>query len=146
MNLFVLFLSTFFFPSRRQNQRYQLNPTTRVESFQVKRHSWRNLLLRKRVYEQCLFLLSVTLEVAWGPHSGQQKVLQRVEGLKNERAQSKSRSDTREQLENKSCQPQVKCKAKGDARPKAGPAERSQTAVNSGLSLRKPPLTEAPGI
>lgn len=39
VNLFVLFLSTFFPPSRRQNQCYQLNPTTTVEPFQVKRHS-----------------------------------------------------------------------------------------------------------
>lgn len=87
------------------------------------------------------------LEVDWGPPSGQQKVLpersssQRVEELK-----SKSPSDTSEHLQNKSCQLQASWKAKVDARPKAGQAQRSQTGVASGLPLPESPQDEAPGI
>lgn len=86
----------------------------------------------------------------WGPRRGQRKVVperrssQRVEELK--RAQSKSRSDTREQLEKKSCQPQANSKAKVDTRPKSRRAERSQPALSPGLALRRPPQAVAPGM
>lgn len=90
------------------------------------------------------------LEADWGPRRGQRKVFpekrssQKVEELK--RAQSKSRTDTREQLQNKSCRPQANSKAKVVTRPKTRRAERSQPAVNSGLALRKPPQAVAPGM
>lgn len=90
------------------------------------------------------------LEADWGPRRGQRKVFpetrssQKVEELK--RAQSKSRADTREQLQNKSCRPQANSKAKVVTRPKTRRAECSQPAVNSGLALRKPPQAVAPGM
>lgn len=73
-----------------------------------------------------------------------QKLSRRAQTLKTGRAQSKSGSESREQL--KRCQPLASGAAKVNPRPTGGPEERSQTAVCPGSALRPkaPRMSEIP--